>query len=124
MMLVLACALCAAEPTPPAVVAAAGERPRLLKERLSVRHPVDLPGVASSLAPARTEHDGSGGGNDHSGHMGPMWIMMGVMMGVMMVGMGVYLARHASPAQTLGTGASQSPAQLAVPVSPACGGAG
>jgi hypothetical protein len=54
--------------------------------------------------------------------MGPMWIVMGVMMAVMMVGMGVYLMRHATSAQTLHPAALPSPAQaLPVPATPGGG---
>lgn len=125
MMLVLTCALCAAEPALPVAGDVDPDGPGLLDERLSLRHAAVVPPyVPVSLALGRTADDGSGGGEDHSDHMGPMWIVMGVMMAVMMVGMGVYLMRHATPAQTLHPAASPSPAQLALPVTAAHGGAG
>lgn len=123
-MLVLACALCATELT--LLAGTAGpERVALRDERLSLLQ-TDAPRpTATPLATLALAHDeGSGHGDSHSGHMGPMWIMMGAMMAVMMVGMAVYLMRDAANAPTLGPSASQSPAQVAFPVSRARGGGG
>ncbi len=77
MMLVLTCALCVAEPA----LLAGDSRPNrvaLLDERLSL-HQLDArrPSVPVSAALLRTADYGSGGGDDHSDHMGPMWIVMG-----------------------------------------------
>jgi hypothetical protein len=117
MILVLTCALCATEPALLAETARV-EHVALLDERLSL-HQLDAPKPAATplatLALARDE--GSGQGDSHSGHMGPMWILMGAMMAVMMVGMAVYFMRNATEAQTLSPAASQSPAQVALPVS-------
>lgn len=125
MLFTLTCALCASDP---ALLAGSvrTEPPALLEERLSLPRLGAPTRVATPLATlALTSSDeGSGHGDAHSGHMGPMWIMMGVMMAVMMVGMAVYLMRDASDAPALGPAASQSPAAVALPVSRARGAGG
>ncbi len=121
MMLVLTCALCTAIPGTP--VGGAPVRAPLLDEGLTlVQSTPSRQAAPVPLALARTDQ-GAGDG-DHSDHMGPMWIMMGVMMAVMMVGMGVYFMRHSATGQVLGNAALASPAQLALPVSVARGGGG
>jgi len=127
MMLVLTCVLCASEAAFPAPVELDPGRPALLGARLSLDHPdVSPPSRPASLTLAMWQRpdNGSGDGEGHSDHMGPMWIVMGAMMAVMMVGMGVYLMRHATSAQAFHPAASPSPAQLAVPVSAPRGGGG
>ncbi len=121
-MLVLTCALCAA--TPDTFTVASSSRTALLDAGLSLGQSGNpRPAAPVPLALARTADQGSGDG-DHSGHMSPMWIMMGVMMAVMMVGMGIYLMRQSATGQVLGNAALASPAQLALPVSVARGGGG
>jgi hypothetical protein len=96
------------------------ERPSLRKVDLSTLPPPP----ALTLALASTRHEGSGDGEDHSGHMGAMWIVMGAAMVVMMVGVGVYAMRgNSSFMERPATGLS-SPAQLALPVTGVRGGGG
>jgi hypothetical protein len=125
MILALTCALCATEP---AVLDGndADERVMLLDARLSLQQP-DAPRPAAAPLPAvALAHDqGSSHGESHSGgHMGPMWILMGAMMAVMMIGMAVYLMGDANDARPVGPAASQSAAQIAIPVSRARGAGG
>jgi hypothetical protein len=115
-------ALCVAEPAPVAA-GDATDRPALLEARLALS-PLDAPPpVAMPLATIALAHDG-GSGESHSGHVGPMWIIMGVMMAVMMVGMAVYVMRGASEAPALGPAASPPPTSVALPVSRARGAGG
>jgi hypothetical protein len=77
---------------------------------------------ATDLLPQLPPQPGSGDG-DHSDHMTPMWIMMGVMVAVMVVGMGVYASNHrGTAAATLQATVPTSPASLAVPVGASTGG--
>ena len=121
-MLVLTCALCAAAPD--TLTVASPARTALLDGALSLRE-TERPGPPSPvpLTLARTEDHGAGDG-DHSDHMGPMWILMGVMMAVMVVGMGVYFMRHSTTGHAVGAAGLVSPAQLALPVSVPRGGGG
>jgi hypothetical protein len=126
MMFVLTCALCA---TQPALTAGGAVDPggfQLLEERLSLRNldAAALPPPALTLALDRIPYEGSGDGEDHSGHMGPMWIVMGAMMVVMMVGVGVYAMRQSSSVMQPPSAALPSPAQVAVPLTDARGGGG
>lgn len=122
MTLVLACALCAAAPDMLSVASSAPIAP--LEGGLSLGRIDDpRPGAAVPLALAPMEDHGAGDG-DHSDHMGPMWILMGVMMAVMVVGIGVYLMRHSATGHAVGAAGLASPAQLALPVSISRGGGG
>lgn len=126
MVFVLTCALCAAQPALPSVVEGDPGHFQLLEERLTLREPraapVPLPS-SSPLVLGRLPY-GGGDGEDHSDHMGTMWIVMGVMMGVMLVGMGVYVARHGTSSLPMHAAPVLSPAQLALPVTDARGGGG
>lgn len=121
MVLVLTCLLCTA---PAALPDAEANRLALFAEPLSLRDEAPPVSVAPVPLVLGHSHDQGSGDGDHSGHMGPMWILMGAMMVVMMVGMGVYLMRHSASGQVLGNAALPSPAQLSLPVSVARGGGG
>jgi hypothetical protein len=136
MLLALTCALCTVHPS--------AETPalRLVEPRLSLQEtdpPAAAPPIrlASSeelattlspraplpLAPMPDSGSGDGDHGDHSGHMSPMWILMGAMMVFMMVGMGVYFMNHeSSAARPLQPTTLASPALLAVPVMARAGG--
>lgn len=126
MTFVLACALCATQPASPAGESIGPGNFQLLEERLSLRDldvsPLPPPTLTHSLD--RVPYSGSGDGEDHSGHMGPMWIVMGAVMVVMMVGMGVYVMRNGAPVAHLHPVAVSSPAQLALPITGVRGGGG
>lgn len=114
MLLSLTCALCTVQLvlTPPA--ASAG----LLERQLSVAE-APPPALAASfpLAPAPLQSHGSGDGDNHSGNMTAMWVVMGAMMAVMLVGAGVYMMRQGSSAATpFPAMAPATPAQRAIPV--------
>ena len=122
-MLVLTCVLCASAPGP--FTAEASDPLALLQEGLTLGalSPA-TPSAAVPLALGGPVDRGAGGGDEHSDHMGPMWIVMGAMMVVMMVGMGVYFMRHSESGQALPAAAVTSPAQLAIPVTGGRPGAG
>jgi hypothetical protein len=126
MVFVLTCALCAAQPVFPAGAFPGPVAFQLLEERLSlsVVDVAPVPPPSLTLALERMPYAGSGEGEDHSGHMGPMWIVMGGVMVVMMIGMGVYVMRNGAPVARLHPVAQSSPAQLALPVTDARGGGG
>jgi hypothetical protein len=69
-----------------------------------------------AFASLPTQDTGSGDG-EHSDHISPMWIMMGVMVAVMVVGAGVYMMNNRStPARPFNATSLASPAMLAIPV--------
>lgn len=128
MTFILTCALCAAQP---ALLAGGSVDPGSFQlqspEELSLRG-VDLstlppqPPLALALDPI--PYEGSGDGENHSDHMGAMWIVMGAVMVVMMVGVGVYAMRNNSSFVERPAAGLPSPAQLALPVNGVRGGGG
>ncbi len=129
MLLALTCALCTMQPLPTTLELGLSQ-PTLSLQEASPAAPLPPLALASSrplaapheshealaLASLPTQDTGSGDG-DHSDHMGPMWITMGVVMVVMMVGVGAYAMSHRSTAaRPFNATTLASPAMLAIPV--------
>jgi hypothetical protein len=131
MLLALTCALCTVQPLPSTTTLDLSLPPPTLSLReAGPEAPLAPPGLPSprplaappeshaplALASLPTQDTGSGDG-EHSDHMSPMWIMMGVMVAVMVVGAGVYMMKDRStPARPFKASALASPAMAAIPV--------
>jgi hypothetical protein len=129
MLLALTCALCTVQAVPTTLELNLSQ-PTLTLQEAGPAAPQAPSGLASprklaaprgshaplALASLPTQDTGSGDG-EHSDHISPMWIMMGVMMAVMVVGAGVYMMNNGStPARPFNATALASPAMLAIPV--------
>jgi hypothetical protein len=129
MLLALTCALCTVQPLPTTLELSLPPPTLSLQETgpavpwappgLASPRPLDAPPVSNapdSLASLPVQDAGSGDG-DHSGHMSPMWIMMGAMMVVMVVGAGVYMmSNRNTAARPFNASTIASPALQAIPV--------
>jgi hypothetical protein len=135
MLLVLTCALCTVQAVPTTLelnliqptfsLQEAGRAAPLAPSGLDSPRPLAAPHESHAplaLASLPTQDTGSGDG-EHSDHMSPMWIMMGVMMAVMVVGAGVYMMNNRNtPARPYNATTLASPALLAIPVMARGGG--
>jgi hypothetical protein len=129
MLLALTCALCTVQAVPATLELNLSQPTLTLQEAgpaapqapsgLESPRPLNSPHESHAplaLASLPTQDTGSGDG-EHSDHMSPMWIMMGVMMAVMVVGAGVYMMNNRStPARPFNATSLASPAMLAIPV--------
>lgn len=129
MLLALTCALCAVQPLPATPASSLLEPQSYLQvtgptapaSPLHLAMPAALAVPLTSSAPLALAslplQDAGSGDGDHSGHMSPMWIVMGAVMVVMMVGAGAYYMGHGtSVARPLSPTTLASPAMVAIPV--------
>jgi hypothetical protein len=135
LLLALTCALCTVQAVPTTLELNLSQPTLTLQEAgplapqapsgLEAPRPLAAPHESHAplaLASLPTQDTGSGDG-EHSDHMSPMWIMMGVMVAVMVVGAGVYMMKDRStPARPFNASALASPAMLAIPVVARAGG--